>query len=105
MAISQTAASSHLQDVVLGDGGDNPVVGRVPSEVGDLAGMPAVDKQQLGGPVLRLLRILHHGPPRCKIRSALEIVRCAGSSTARHCTPTNAETPMRGCGSPLSVLL
>jgi hypothetical protein len=50
-----TPAAAHLQDVVLGDGGDDPVVGRIPREVGDLAGVAAVDEQQLRRAILRIL--------------------------------------------------
>ena len=53
--ISRAQLPPHLQDVVLGDRGDDPVVGRVPCKVGDLAGVAAVDEQQLRRPVLRVL--------------------------------------------------
>lgn len=61
--------SPHLQDVVLRHGGHHPVVVGVPRQVADLGGVPAVNEQQLGGPVLSVLRRLRE--------SRHEVVRCA----------------------------
>eukprot|EP00982_Pelagococcus_subviridis_P001136 9085-Pelagococcus_subviridis.AAC.5 len=70
-----------LQDVILRDGRDDHVVVSVPREIGDLAGVPAVDEHQLRRAVLRVLRgllvpdpaqIPHHEPP---VRAARREVR------------------------------
>lgn len=45
----------HLHDVVLGHGADDPRLVGVPAEVGDLGGVAAVDEEQLGRAVLRIL--------------------------------------------------
>jgi hypothetical protein len=47
---------AHLQDVVLGHRCDDPVVAGIPSKVGDLGGVAAVDEEQLRRAILRILR-------------------------------------------------
>ena len=67
-------SNSDLHDVILRDGADDPGVVRVPGEVRDLVksilnpaktnpvahlgGVAAVDEEELGRPVLRILRVL-----------------------------------------------
>lgn len=56
--------AAHLQDVVLCHRGHHPLVAAVPSKVGDLGGVAAVDEEQLGGAVLRVLGGLARGEAR-----------------------------------------
>ena len=49
---------THLHDVILADRADDPGVVGVPTEVGDLGRVAAMDEQQLGRPVLGILRAL-----------------------------------------------
>ena len=51
-------STTHLHDVVLADGTDDPGVVGVPAEVGDLGRVAAVDEQQLGRAVLGVLGAL-----------------------------------------------
>ena len=53
-----THSPTHLHDVVLADRADDPGVVGVPAEVGDLGRVAAVDEQQLGRAVLRVLGAL-----------------------------------------------
>ena len=46
---------SHLEDVVLSDGRNDPVIVRVPRKVGDLRGVTSVNEEELRGAVLGVL--------------------------------------------------